>query len=120
MKLIIIIGLSLIFIVPEIAFAEVSDKVPSILGLWVVGVGVGFLGFFSAKYRIWAGAIVGVVSIFLCISHYRVISDPFVGPAIVKEQGNLYILSIYGSMVMLIAPLIAGFLFNHSKHRKRT
>lgn len=120
MKINIIILLFLIFILPEIAFAEVSDKVPSIFGLWVEGVGVGFLGFFSAKCRIWAGTLVGLVSIILCISHYDLISDPFVGPAIVKEQGDLYISSVYGSMVLLIAPLIAGFLFNHYKHRNRT
>ena len=120
MKLIKVIIFFLLIFLPEISFAEVSDKVPSITRLWFVASILGILGFFSARYRIWPGILIGLISIFFCFAHYSVISDPFVGSAIRNEQGNAYVISVYGSILLMLAPLIAGFLFKNLKDKKTT
>ena len=81
---------------------------------------LGIFGFFSARYRIWTGIIIGLISIFFCFAHYGVISDPFVGPAIRNEQGNAYVFSVYGSILLMLAPLIAGFFIKNFKRKKTT
>ena len=120
MKFIGAIIFSILILIPELAFAEVSDKVPSITRLWLVGVIFGSLGYFSARYRIWAGIIIGLIAIFFCVAHYGVISDPFVGPDIRNEQGNPYVLSVYGSIALMLVPLIIGFLHKHLNNKTTT
>jgi hypothetical protein len=110
----------LIIFLPELAFAEVSDKVPSISNLWIMGFSLGIIGFFLSRYRIWAGILIGLVSIFFCLAYYDVISDPFVGPAIRNEQGNLYIFSVYGSIVLMLSPLFTGFVIRYLRNKKTT
>ena len=120
MKLFKVIIFFFLIFLPEISFAEVSDKVPSITRLWFLGSIPGISGFFSARYRIWAGIIIGLISFLFCISHYGVISDPFVGPDIRNEQGNPYVFSVYGSIALMLIPLIAGFLLKHFKNKSTT
>lgn len=106
---------SILFLFPVTAYAEVSDKVPSILRLWGTGILLGVIGFLAIQYRKWAGAIVAVVAIFFCYIHHGIIVDEFVGPAVIKEQGSKYIISVYGSIGVMILPLIIGMFFNRKK-----
>ena len=47
------------------------------------------------------------------------ILDPFVGKAILKETGNIYIYSSYGLPVLITANIIIGFLWR-LKNKKST
>lgn len=107
----------LFLLLPSSAFAEVSDKVPSIARLWIQGLIVGIAGFFAARYRIWVGLVICLISFFICVATYEVLSDPFVGPAIRLEQGNAYVISVYGSIFLILAPLLAGFILKYKSKK---
>ena len=94
-KIIVILSLA-VMLFPASAFAEVSDKMPSITRIWIEGAIVGVIGFFLARYRIWAGLIFGLVTFFFCIGTYDLTSDPYVGPAIIAEQGKPYLFASTG------------------------
>jgi hypothetical protein len=108
-----------VILFPTWAFAEVSDKMPSVARIWIQGGIVGAVGFFIARYRLWAGLVFGLVTIFFCIGTYGLISDPFVGPAIKAEQGNPYLFAVYGSIILVSVPLIAGLYARRKESRKR-
>jgi hypothetical protein len=109
-----IFTIALLFIT-SLAFAEVSDKMPSISRIWVEGMIIGFVGFFLARFRIWTGAIFFIFTLFFCIGTYGLISDPFVGKAIIAEQGVPYIVAVCGSIILMVAPLLIGLFLRHKK-----
>jgi hypothetical protein len=117
-KIIFILSLAVIFF-PASAFAEVSDKMPSITRIWVQGAIVGGIGFLLACYRIWAGLIFGLVTVFFCIGTYDLISDPYVGPAIIAEQGKPYLFAVYGSIIMMSVSLIIGLYIRFRRPTKK-
>jgi hypothetical protein len=117
-KMIFILSLVVMFF-PAPAFAEVSDKMPSITRIWVQGAIVGGIGFLLARYRIWAGLIFGLVTLFFCSSTYGLITDPYVGPAIIAEQGKSYLFSVYGSIIMMSVPLIVGLYIRFRRPTKK-
>jgi hypothetical protein len=104
-----------ILLIPNELYAEVSDKVPSIARVWLTGIFLGTIGFAAATYRKWAAIVAGIISLTFCYVHFSVISDPFVGKAIVKEQGSKYVLSVYGSITAMLLPVLVGFFL-----RKKT
>ena len=104
--------LLVLLIIPEFAFAEVSDKVPSITRLWGSGLLLGLIGYFVIRKRIWAGLVVAVISLFIAFVHYSVLSDPHVGQAVIREQGKAYAFSVYGSIFIMVIPLILGFIMS--------
>ena len=81
---------------------------------------LGVTGFFLSRYRIWAGILIGIISIFFCFAYYGVISDPFVGLAIRDEQGDLYVFSVYSSICLMLLPLFAGFVIKYLRNKKTT
>ena len=112
MKLTIFTILLIILTIPEISFAEVSDKVPSITRLWCSGLLSGLIGCFAIRKRIWVGLVVAVISLFIAFVHYSVLSDPHVGQAVIQEQGKMYVFSVYGSIFTMVIPLILGIIIN--------
>ena len=113
-----IIFLGITGIVPSISFAEVSDKLHSQPELWLQGFGVGVVMLILCTYRpfllilIWAP----VVSLFGWATH-ELFADPYVGPAILQEQGMIYQVISYVSVLLVIAGGIIGFVLGL---RKRT
>lgn len=107
-------------LLPACAFAEVSDKMPSITRLWGEGFIVALFGYLSARYRIWTGILFGLFSLFFCFGTYSLLSDPYVGPAIIAEQGNPYLFTVYGSIILMLTSLVAGFLVNLKRKKPKT
>jgi len=117
-KMIFILSFVVMFF-PASVLAEVSDKMPSITRIWVQGAIVGGIGLVLAYYRMWAGLIFGIVTAFFCIGTYDLISDPYVGPAIIAEQGKPYLFAVYGSIVLMSAPLITGLYIRCRQRRMK-
>ena len=104
-----------LILIPSLAFAEVSDKMPSISKILFEGMIVGCVGFLLGRFRIWTGAIFFIFTLFFCIGTYGLISDPFVGKAIIAEQGAPYLIAVYGSIALMIIPLITSILLRYKK-----
>ena len=98
----------LLLLPPLPAFAEVSDKVASIPQLWITAAVAGVVAFLAGGYRFTLGLILLPVSAFLILAGLEPVRDPFVGPAVVSEQGQAYVVAAYGSAVILLLLHLAG------------
>ena len=102
------------------ALAEVSDKVMSIPQLWTYGIIGSVILFTLIRYSAWFVVLGLVVVLFFCLVSHQTIADPFVGPAIVKEQGNNYIVASYGSVILMVLSSIVGVFANIKRRRNAT
>ena len=100
--------------------AEVSDKVLSIPQLWTHGIIGGVILFMLIRYSAWFITLGLAVVLFFGLVAYETIADPFVGPAIVKEQGNTYIVASYGSVILIVLGSIVGVVANIKRRRNAT
>ena len=98
----------LLLLLPLPAFAEVSDKVASIQQLWIAAAVAGFVAFLVARYQFALGLILLPVSVVLIISGLEPVRDPFIGPAVISEQGQAYVWAVYGSATILLALHLVG------------
>ena len=88
---------------------EVMDKEPSLVQVWVVSLVLGVGGFFLAKYRYWLMAIVFVIAALLGWSQLSELSDPQVGPVIIREASYSYAVQSYFAIaIALVLPFIGG------------
>ena len=109
----------LLLLLPLPAFAEVSDKVASIPQLWITAAVAGSVAFLAGRYRFVLGVVLFPISLLLILSVLEPVLDPFVGPAIVLEQGRSYLVAAYGSIALLLALHVAG-LWLSWRHKHRT
>ena len=84
------------------ALAEVSDKVATVPQLWLTALLAGVAALLASRYRFLLGLLLLPVSLFLSFAALEPINDPYVGPAVISELGNLYVLSGYGSAFTLL------------------
>jgi predicted neutral ceramidase superfamily lipid hydrolase len=117
MKPIRIITTVFLILLPSLALAEVSDKVPTISQLWSQGFIIGLIAFMGSIYRIWTGVISGLLALFFSFYISQILTDPFVGSAIINEQGTSYIIAVWGSIVLMIFLLTIGFVINLRKRK---
>ena len=100
-------------------YAEVSDKMASISHLWIQGFVGAIILFVLIRWSIWF-SILGVVIVFLfSVISYQTLSDPFVGTAIIKEQGTPYIFATYGSVLLMAVGCLAGLILNRKRNKHR-
>ena len=98
----------LLVLAPMPALAEVSDKVASIPQLWLTGALAGVVALLASRYRITLGTILLPISMLLVFAGLEPIHDPYVGPAVISEQGQIYVVAVYGSAIMLLALHFVG------------
>jgi hypothetical protein len=84
------------------AFAEVSDKMPSIWQLWLQGGVIAVLLFALGRIRLWTAAIAVAVAFFIAFGSYDMVNDEHVGRAVRAEQGTPYVAAAYGSAALCI------------------
>ena len=95
--------------------AEVADKEPSVVEIWLVFAGLGVLGVFLARARWWAPVIVLPGVLLFALQVGCEITDPYVGPAIRSELGLGYVMqSIVAIATGVLLPLMAAW---HAKRR---
>ena len=68
--------------IPSLAFAEVSDKMPTNTRIWIKSLIMNWVGFFAVMFRLWSRILYSLITVFFCIGTYGLISDPYVGPAV--------------------------------------
>jgi hypothetical protein len=112
-------SISLILVLlPLPALAEVSDKVASVPQLWLTGVIAGVVALLAGRYRFTLGVILLPISIFLVFAGLEPVRDPFVGPAIISEQGQAYAVAAYGSAFVLLALHLAGLWLSWRRRQR--
>jgi len=112
------LSLLLFALLPMSALAEVSDKAASIPQLWLTGLIAGAIAFLIGRYRVTLGAILLPVSALIVLAGLEPVRDPFVGPAVIAEQGGGYLVAAYGSAFMLLGLHLAGLWLGwHRRHK---
>ena len=109
----------ILFIIVGSAQAEVMDKESSLTINIYWGLISSILCLLTARFTPWFLLIIVPFPIFYFYALVIEILDPFVGKAILKETGNIYIYSSYGLPVLITANIIIGFLWR-LKNKKST
>lgn len=100
------------FLVPIDVLAEVSDKMATQLELWITGLISSIVLAVMLRWSKWLNIIaIPVTALFFYFS-YDTLTQPYIGPAIIKEQGNPYIFALYGSAVLVLMGVFIGNLLN--------
>jgi hypothetical protein len=105
-------------VAPVSAVAEVSDKILPLSRIWLWS-GLGAIAVFAAwRYRRWAGLLVSLPASMVPIATIAEVRDPYVGPAILEEQGWLYGASAYGSLSLIVVAALLGEYARRSSRAK--
>lgn len=84
---------------PCIAYAEVSDKVPSPFDVWLIGLGAALICALAGRLRRWLVPVAATVPALWFLSLFLEIHSADVGPALYAEQGKLYYLHAYLALI---------------------
>ena len=106
-----------VFLLPEGAFAEVMDKEPSLLQVAGWGIGLGAIMFgLLYKGRLIPALLVLLLAADFFYSLYLEITDRHVGPAILKEAGEIYIINFWAMVVLdIVALVVGGYYYRKSR-----
>ena len=107
-----------VFLAPSPALAEVSDKIPTIPSLWLQGLLIGIVGFVLSRMWLRVGLALLPVSLILAWGAVAIITDPYVGPAAIAEQGAAYAIAVWGSVVIQVALHGCGLLLGWRNYRR--
>jgi len=95
--------------------AEVSDKMPAKSLVFAWAFACIFVTAVAWSYRRWAG---GLATLLVALPTYAILSelaDPFVGPAIRREQGLVYV----AAAITAAAGIILGSVYGNLSRRRR-
>ena len=97
------------------ALFEVMDKEPSLIFIWISAILLGVGGLFLSRYRWWLAAILIVIASLMAYTQISELHDPFVGPQMVKEAGNGYVVQPYIAAVISILLPSVGLIMKLRK-----
>lgn len=104
-------------LLPTSAFAEVSDKAPSLEQLVVSALIISAVAVPLILWRALPGIVATVVAIPLASLNYDLLLDRFVGPALIQEQGAAYAWVGYGSAAAVYVALVAAWAHRYRRRR---
>lgn len=89
------------------ALAEVSDKIPTLTGLWGWAAGFTLAALLLALWRPAAGLLMLPLAVLWAWGGHDMVSDADLGPAILAEQGEAYVRAVYWSAAVgVVGPLL--------------
>ena len=98
------------------AHAEVSDKIASVSGMWVLSLSFGFLVSLLTLWNKWFFLLAVAFSALYISATADLAADQNLAASIIIEQGNLYFAQ--GYITSLIPPFMAGAAFLYALKRK--
>ena len=110
------IAAMLLLIAPGLAKAEVSDKIATIPELWVTAALAGSLLLLVSRAWVRAGVLLLPVTALLAYAALEPVLDPYVGPAILAEQGRTYFAVAYAAAALVVALHILGLWLGRRRH----
>lgn len=93
--------------------AEISDKEPSLLTVWLVAALFSVASFAICRFRRWTALIAIPLIGVWAIGLFSELRSPDVGPAIIQELGRSYVIQSY---IAALIPLLF-VLFGVLSHR---
>ena len=115
MRTLLALASTLLLTAPGAANAEVSDKLATIPELWVTSVAAGALLFLLSRLWVRVGLILLPVTAFMAYVVLEPTFDPYVGPAILTEQGRTYFWVAYAAAILLVTLHVLGLWLGHRR-----
>jgi len=93
--------LTMMLLLPAVASAEVMDKEPTIRAVWSTALLLGAAGLltWSRRHPI-LGTIAGIFAGLFVWGRHAELTDPFVGPDIVREAGKAYVTQTQSAIIL--------------------
>jgi hypothetical protein len=98
-------------------FAEVLDKEPDALTVWLAYGALSLAGFFACRWRPWCFALFGPLNSLAAWASMSELWDPHVGPEILRESPPLFI-QWHLALTFALAGPVAGFILSLRKHKR--
>lgn len=108
-------ALFIVLLSPNLALAEVSDKMPSISAVLLQGALVAALLFVLSWFRWWLVALGVLVSAFFIIGTIELWRDTPMRDALLNEQGSKYFVALAATDLLALASSILGAVFSWRK-----
>jgi putative exporter of polyketide antibiotics len=110
----------LFLLLPQIVFAEVSDKIASISLMWMDGLVFGVIGL-TLAYKKWWLVFLGIlVSLVFISAAYDLETDQYLKEAILREQGVTYFIHAYVSAALIMALSVIGLWYGRKKQANKS
>ena len=91
-------------------FAEVSDKVPGVLAIWIVSIGLAALVFACRRFSRWSLVATVPLAAWIALSVWReFLADTYFRQAVLTELGYGYLIQVVASGCI---PLIAALAWS--------
>ena len=90
--------------------AEVSDKVPTIGGIWLFAAVISLACLFASAWRRRAAFVAFPLIVLWAFIITSEVRDPYVGSAIVREFGRGYVTQAYIAAIVPVVFLAIGLL----------
>lgn len=109
--------LLLLLAAPASCFAEIADKTPTELQLWVQGIVFSLFAIVLGAWRAWLVVIPAVAALLLFGFFWADAQDPAFRAALEGELGTRYLVSAYAATVLPAAVAYAFFHFRRIARR---
>ncbi|OFZ70683.1 MAG: hypothetical protein A2Z01_01210 [Betaproteobacteria bacterium RBG_16_58_11] len=98
------------------AYAEVTDKVPTLSLIWGVAIASGAVCFIATYFRRWLLILAAFPAVWF-LTLFLEIHSSDVGPAVLIEAGRGYLVQAYLAALSVAALGILGWILNAQKRR---
>ena len=102
---------------PLIAFAEVSDKIPSISSMLVSSVLIGIGLLFTGRFRWWLNVFLLLYPIGIIGAHWLDWYEMPMREAIIEEQGLIYFAACATESFLVLTGAIVGLVWGFQRSR---
>ena len=87
---------------------EVMDKEPSLAFIWGAGLALGLIGFFATRFRRWLVLPALLLVVVVAWTSLGDLLDPKIGPAILQEAGQWYVLQAGAAVALAVILCVLG------------
>jgi hypothetical protein len=110
------IVLALLLVMPGLAAAEVSDKMPTISAILIQGSVVGAVLFALCRFRWWFVALGVPIALWFAAGTVALWLEAPMREALLHEQGAVYFFSAAMADVLIVVGTVAGALLGRRRH----
>lgn len=97
-------------LVPGVVHAEVSDKMPTLVQIWIIAVSAGLLCLVAAYFRGWLTVLVAALPMAWFFSLFSEIHSMDIRPALLAEAGQTYYVQAYLAALLIVALGYVGWM----------
>lgn len=102
--------ISVATLIPGLVHAEVSDKLPTLVQIWIIAASAGLLCLVAAYFRGWLAALLAATPLAWFISLFSEIHSADIRPALLAEAGQTYYVQAYLAALLIVVLGYVGWV----------